>query len=847
MWFKVCGKLIRFSLGEFGLLSGLNVFGDIDRGGIKNSNPIGLYSKFFGDHTRGISRIIVEERFKAANFDNDDEAVRMAVLYLITNFLYAWQKEKNIEKTDLYLCDSGGFNHFPWGKDIFNVTLSSLRDALRENEVVITRQGSYPTYKLNGLPFVFQVFIYESIPSLEGTYCEKVSCGLPRIINWSSVAIPSHKELERNVFSLHKTKIVKVLPTDEENNAFKLEGFFQCNKDMNVADFEDDDFVAPPKKPTSEAPSSSYVPCVTFGFSDMKIIVDECQKKCNIMSKEIAFLKSASESRHRALMEMLVNLKNDQDLKHKAVMEMLGELRPKSCGINDDIDHVDVGFVGADVGDTSGGGGVSKEKDKFFENESFTQVFDECIQAMQEDAAGDMVIADDKNDTVNENEKTTGNDVEETMNIVKPHDDVADVVKDLEEEAHIFNNMNVEIFDKVVHAAVGDLAKKKEVIMATPIAGSLMNPVVVSTPVVGKRNPKPATVLQSPFVNQFGSSSSKDMKHLEVVKSKRKVVGRYAFGDNLFDLPNQIDQDSFNKWFSLGLRKNNKYKKFDDNNSIIKEPFQFCVTEIERKIWFYDLVKDGRDLDNEHINVAFYYLRKKAKYCELINVRVTTTDNSFDQVITSLYDVYLSSDCDRSVISHNSVIFEYICGYKMLCNTPWSLVDFILFPINMTVVGCNHWILGEFNVKQRFFKVYNSMRNRVMDKKVLKVVEAYSTLLPLFLSLNNFYESREDIDLNAQAFKGIDMCHPLDIVFDDEVPQQSNNDCGIFIIKFAEFLMHGLIENIPNPLNVSFQRNKIAVELYVHAKRKKDEGYLSDGEFRGRMSKKMLNVNAMEV
>lgn len=42
-----------------------------------------------------------------------------------------------------------------------------------------------------------------------------------------------------------------------------------------------------------------------------------------------------------------------------------------------------------------------------------------------------------------------------------------------------------------------------------------------------------------------------------------------------------------------------RYKKFDDNNSIIKEPFQFCVTEIERKIWFYDLVKDGRDLDNE--------------------------------------------------------------------------------------------------------------------------------------------------------------------------------------------------------------------------------------------------------
>ncbi|XP_062075591.1 uncharacterized protein LOC133779673 [Humulus lupulus] len=381
----------------------------------KNSNPIGLYSKFFGDHTRGISRIIVEERFKAANFDNDDEAVRMDVLYLITNFLYAWQKEKNIEKTDLYLCDSGGFNHFPWGNDIFNVTLSSLRDALRENEVVITRQGAYPTYKLNGLPFVFQVFIYKSIPSLEGTYYEKVSCGLPRIINWSSVAIPSHKELERNVFSLHKTKIVKVLPTDEENNAFKLEVFFQCNKDLNVADFEDDDFVAPPKKPTSEAPSSSYVPCVTFGFSDLKIIVDECQKKCNIMSKEIAMLKFASESRHGALMEMLVNLKNDQDLKYKAVMEILGELRPKSCGINDDIDPVDGGFVGADVVDTSsGGGGVLKENDQFFENESFTQVFDECIQAMQEDAAGDMVIVDDKNNKINKNEKTTGNDIEET-------------------------------------------------------------------------------------------------------------------------------------------------------------------------------------------------------------------------------------------------------------------------------------------------------------------------------------------------------------------------------------------------------------------------------------------------
>lgn len=59
----------------------------------------------------------------------------------------------------------------------------------------------------------------------------------------------------------------------------------------------------------------------------------------------------------------------------------------------------------------------------------------------------------------------------------------------------------------------------------------------------------------------------------------------------------------------------------------------------------------------------------------------------------------------------------------------------------------------------------------------------------------------------------------------------------MFVAKYAEFFIHGAIDLLPNPLDVKFFRNKLAVDLYVHAKKKEINGYESESEFPGRIGR----------
>ncbi|XP_062119609.1 uncharacterized protein LOC133834124 [Humulus lupulus] len=67
-----------------------------------------------------------------------------------------------------------------------------------------------------------------------------------------------------------------------------------------------------------------------------------------------------------------------------------------------------------------------------------------------------------------------------------------------------------------------------------------------------------------------------------------------------------------------------------------------------------------------------------------------------------------------------------------------------------------------------------------------------------------------------------------------KLPKQGECDCGIFVIKYAEFFLHGCIEKLPNPLPVQAFRNKIAVKLYNHGAHKIEKNCGSDSENVGR-------------
>ncbi|XP_060965879.1 uncharacterized protein LOC115712663 isoform X2 [Cannabis sativa] len=108
--------------------------------------------------------------------------------------------------------------------------------------------------------------------------------------------------------------------------------------------------------------------------------------------------------------------------------------------------------------------------------------------------------------------------------------------------------------------------------------------------------------------------------------------------------------------------------------------------------------------------------------------------------------------------------------------------------------------------------------------------KAFAVKIPILLEQVGFYGRRKDIDISKGLFKGKREYDPLDIFIVQGLPQQTLSDCGIFIFKYSEYFAHGLIEDIPNPLDVKFVWNKVCVELFVHGMTKQVNGYISLSE-----------------
>ncbi|XP_062099049.1 uncharacterized protein LOC133804966 [Humulus lupulus] len=197
----------------------------------------------------------------------------------------------------------------------------------------------------------------------------------------------------------------------------------------------------------------------------------------------------------------------------------------------------------------------------------------------------------------------------------------------------------------------------------------------------------------------------------------------------------------------------------------------YSFVKIYEKMWFYKLQTCGEDLMDTHINVCFYYLRKKIKLIDGLNKRVTTTDSWFDATIKGLYDNFVAAKCDSSNIRFDNLISYYIIGEYLFCNTPWVDVDHVLFPVHVKVQL--HWVFIHFSIKSRMLTVYNSLTGKKNESIALPYVNAYSVVLPYFLDFLDFYCSRKDLDLNVGPYS-VGKKDPIDFNFAKNLPFQED-------------------------------------------------------------------------
>lgn len=117
---------------------------------------------------------------------------------------------------------------------------------------------------------------------------------------------------------------------------------------------------------------------------------------------------------------------------------------------------------------------------------------------------------------------------------------------------------------------------------------------------------------------------------------------------------------------------------------------------------------------------------------------------------------------------------------------------FVLVPININ----SHWVLFMLEIDKKKFTYYDSVYKNVTGKEI------FATLARFFdLVVNYFYES--NILMRKTDWS----------LVNDECPQQDgNDDCGVFVCKFMEYLSRNQMLNFKQE-DIKYFRILIGVEL----------------------------------
>ncbi|KAF4346050.1 hypothetical protein G4B88_017171 [Cannabis sativa] len=344
-----------------------------------------------------------------------------------------------------------------------------------------------------------------------------------------------------------------------------------------------------------------------------------------------------------------------------------------------------------------------------------------------------------------------------------------------------------------------------------------------------KRDRKKGAVLKSPFIELAFGASKSGSSSVSPDDSVYKVV-KYVRG--LCPLDNKIGEPvdpqleaEFVTWVDTGLKKHksntttNVYCKGKDT---IFLPFRFGVEDISNKMWFHNLAYPNCFLTNSccsHIDIIFYYLRKKIMYSAEPKIKVTTTDCLFCSSITSLYEKFVEKNNDISMLSLSHNVAQYIQGGKILCATPWHLVDHVVMPINVKLQ--DHWICGRLNIVDRRIYLYNSLRSGRYMTAAKEACKPFSVILPYYFSMLDFKGLR-----NEAKFSTMKLFPIVDV---DGLPEQVTADCGVFVASFAEYFIDG--KPIPSSgFDVEIHRYRLVVLFYQYGMKKQLENIESESE-----------------
>ncbi|GMN54038.1 hypothetical protein TIFTF001_023169 [Ficus carica] len=174
LWFELGEDLGRFSINEFCLITGLNCVGSTHLPVVENR----LISRYFF-MVKGVSRENLELQMSNAKFDNNDDAVKLSLLYIIFCIPLSNASSVKIDPKFFALADNlDAFNDFPWGV----LSLEATR-------------------------------AYKTLPSIASKFTTKYDQAIPHMMSWTTT---DNVKFDDVLVAFTTLKCFVLMPTEEE-------------------------------------------------------------------------------------------------------------------------------------------------------------------------------------------------------------------------------------------------------------------------------------------------------------------------------------------------------------------------------------------------------------------------------------------------------------------------------------------------------------------------------------------------------------------------------------------------------------------------------------------------------
>ena len=170
----------------------------------------------------------------------------------------------------------------------------------------------------------------------------------------------------------------------------------------------------------------------------------------------------------------------------------------------------------------------------------------------------------------------------------------------------------------------------------------------------------------------------------------------------------------------------------------------------------------------QHIDVIFYYLRKKAKLQTQEQYRYTTDNYLYKVYINNAYDRYCQQQL--KVFRNEECLINIIKGFSIPAGLPWHLVDEVYIPIN-----CGdefHWVLAVVVLKERRIRVYDSMSRR-RHSGTSSEIQKLAKILPTYLDMSGFLDQKVRTDWSTIEAYRDKMGNPFDVQYVEGIAQQT--------------------------------------------------------------------------